>query len=93
MDEREEKYVKLRKQLEEGFDWPSLYMFKFIIPADNEKLAKIESLFNSNEAVINTRQSRKGNFISVTVKEMMMDPQRVIDRYLQAEDIGGVIAL
>lgn len=91
--DRAEKYQKLKVQLEEGFEWPNLYMFKFIIPADNEKLAKVEALFNSEEAQITTRQSSKGNFISVTVKEMMMDPDRVINRYLEAEEIGGVIAL
>ncbi|WP_417610007.1 DUF493 family protein [Owenweeksia hongkongensis] len=93
MDSREEKYEKLKIQLEEGFEWPTLYMFKFIIPADNAKLAQIESLFNSKEAQINTRESSKGNFISVTVKEMMMSPQRVIDRYVESESIEGIISL
>ena len=91
--DREEKYLKLKAQLEDGFDWPSLYMFKFIVPADNEKLAKVEALFNSEEAEITTRQSSKGNFVSISAKEMMMSPQKVIDRYLEAEEIGGVIAL
>jgi len=93
MDDREQKYEKLKLQLEEGFEWPTLYMFKFIIPADNERLAQVESLFDSEEAIINTRESSKGNFISVTVKEMMMSPQRVIDRYVQAESIEGLISL
>lgn len=91
--DKEEKYLKLKEQLEEGFEWPSLYMFKFIIPADNEKLAQVESLFDSEEAQITTRQSKNGNFVSISVKEMMMSPQKVIDRYLEAEEIGGVIAL
>lgn len=91
--DKAEKYQKLKVQLEEGFEWPTVYMFKFIVPADNEKLAKIEALFNSEQAQITTRESSKGNFISVTVKEMMIDPDRVINRYLEAEEIGGVIAL
>lgn len=91
--DKAEKYQKLKVQLEEGFEWPTVYMFKFIVPADNEKLAKIEALFNSEQAQITTRESSKGNFISVTVKEMMIDPERVINRYLEAEEIGGVIAL
>lgn len=93
MDDKAQKYEKLKVQLEEGFEWPTLYMFKFIIPADNEKLAQVESLFDSEEAIITTRQSSKGNFISVTVKEMMMSPQRVIDRYMEAESIEGLISL
>ena len=90
---REEKYEKLKAQLEEGFDWPLVYMFKFIVPADNSRVAQVEALFNSKEAQINTRTSRKGNFISITAKEMMMSPERVIEKYLEAEKIEGLISL
>ena len=93
MDKREEKYAKLKLQLEEGFDWPTLYMFKFIIPADNEKLGKVQNLFNSKESTVEVRESSKGNYLSVTAKELMMSPDRIIERYLEAESIGGVIAL
>ncbi|MDZ7846616.1 MAG: hypothetical protein U5L96_07525 [Owenweeksia sp.] len=47
MSDREKKYEKLKEQLYQGFEWPSVYMFKFIIPADNKKLAKVEELFNT----------------------------------------------
>jgi len=93
MKDRKEKYEKLRSQLEEGFDWPQLYMFKFIVPANNEKVAQVESLFNTKESEVTTRQSSKGNFVSVSAKEMMLSPERVIDRYLEAEKIEGLIAL
>ena len=93
MSKPEDKYQKLKKQLEEGFEWPSLYMFKFIIPADNEKMALIQGLFNSNESQINVRTSRNGNYLSVTAKEMMMSPEKVIDRYVEAEQIEGLISL
>lgn len=93
MKDRKEKYEKLRSQLEEGFDWPQLYLFKFIVPADNAKIAQVESLFNTKESQVTTRQSSKGNFVSVSAKEMMLSPERVIERYLQAEKIEGLIAL
>lgn len=93
MSKPEEKYEKLKQQLEEGFEWPTLYMFKFIIPADNEKLARVEKLFDSLESQINVRQSRNGNYLSITAKEMMMNPDRVIERYLEAEEIEGLILL
>lgn len=93
MENKEEKYKKLKVQLEEGFEWPSVYLFKFIIPADNEKLAKVQNLFNSKEAVVEVRESSKGNYLSVSAKELMLSPDNIIERYLQAEEIGGVIAL
>lgn len=91
--EKEEKYKSLEIQLAQHQEWPSVYMYKFIIPADNKKLSKVESLFNSEEAEITVRESRKGNFISITVKEMMMSPGKIIERYKQAEGIEGLISL
>lgn len=93
MADRRKKYEKLQTQLEDGFDWPTVYMFKFIIPADNQKLAQVESLFNTRESQVTTRQSSKGNYVSITAREMMMSPDRVIARYLEAEKIEGLIAL
>lgn len=93
MDPRREKYEKLLVQLIDNFEWPTVYMFKFIVPADNAKIAQVESLFDSNEAEISIRNSKKGNFVSITAKEMMLSPEKVIDRYVQAEDIKGLISL
>ncbi len=93
MDQRKEKYMKLLEQLKIGFDWPTVYMFKFIVPADNSKIAQVENLFNSEEAQVSIRNSSKGNFVSITAKEMMLSPEKVIDRYIQAEGIEGLISL
>lgn len=93
MDPRKEKYSKLLEQLTDGFDWPTVYMFKFIVPADNAKIAQVEGLFDSNEAEISIRNSSKGNFVSITAKEMMISPDKVIERYLEAEGIEGLISL
>lgn len=93
MEDKKAKYEKLKEQLNQSTTWPSLYMFKFIVPANNEKIAQVESLFNTKESQIELRESRKGNFVSVTAKEMMMSPEKVIDRYLEAEGIEGLISL
>lgn len=93
MDPRKEKYQKLLVQLTEGFDWPSVYMFKFIVPADNTKIAQVESLFDAHQAEISIRSSKKGNFVSITAKELMISPEKVIERYLEAEEIQGLISL
>ncbi len=90
---KEEKYRKLKAALDETTNWPSVYMFKFIIPANNRTLAQVENLFNSRESEITVRESRKGNFLSVTVKEMMMSPEKVIERYRMAEGIEGLMSL
>ena len=93
MSDRTEKYEKLKKQLEEGFEWPSVYMFKFIVPADDRKVSQVESLFNTEESSVRMRQSSKGTYVSITAQELMIGPDRVIARYLEAEKIEGLIAL
>jgi putative lipoic acid-binding regulatory protein len=85
-------FVKLKEQLEKESSWPLVYMFKFIIPADNKKLALVQNLFSS-EAVISEKTSGKGNYISITVKEVMLDADSIISVYLLASKIEGVISL
>lgn len=86
-------FDSLREKLEDGFDWPRVYLFKFIVPSDNKKIAEVESLFNSKEAQISMRTSKKGNYASVSAKEMMMSADKVIERYKDAAKIEGIISL
>jgi putative lipoic acid-binding regulatory protein len=86
-------FDSLKEKLETGFDWPRVYLFKFIVPSDNKKIAEVENLFNSKEAEINLRTSKKGNYVSVSAKEMMISPDKVIERYKEAAKIEGIISL
>lgn len=85
-------YTNLKEKLDLQHTWPNVYMFKFIIPADNHKLAQVEALFGS-EAQLTTRQSRSNKFISITAKEMMMSSNEIIAIYKKAEKIEGIIQL
>ena len=82
-----------KKLLEENYSWPCLYMFKFICPAKNENIAHLESLFNSESSEVIIRQSSKGNFVSVTAKEIMLSPEKVLNRYKEVEQIPGLLSL
>jgi putative lipoic acid-binding regulatory protein len=88
----DDKWKALQDKLAEE-EWPQVYMFKFIVPADNKRIAQVEDLFNTNEAQVSLRKSKKGNFVSVTAKEMMLTPESVIDRYRKSELIEGLISL
>jgi uncharacterized protein len=85
-------YENLKQKLEEQTKFPSVYMFKFIIPSDNKKLAQVESLFGK-EAQITTRQSSSNKFISVTAKELMINADEIIAVYKNAEKIEGIMSL
>lgn len=90
---KDEDIERMKAALNEYHKWPSLYMFKFIVPADNEKLAQVQSLFNSKTAEVISRPSKKGNFYSITAKEVMMSAQKVIEKYEKAAKIEGLISL
>lgn len=87
-----DKYESLRQSLNKENNWPMLYMFKFILPADNQKLAILNSKF-SEDAIISQNQSGKGNYVSVTIREVMMDAESIINRYKSLSDIEGLISL
>lgn len=83
---------RLEKQLGSHGSWPSVYMFKFIIPDNNRDYALLQRLFG-DESHLSTRHSKGGKYISVTVKEMMISPEEVITKYREAANIEGIIAL
>ncbi|PKR80255.1 DUF493 domain-containing protein [Brumimicrobium salinarum] len=85
------QFDQLEKQLEKE-DWPSLYLFKFIAPSDNKKIAMVTSIFNENSD-INMRPSKKGTYTSISVKEVMMSAENVIKVYKKAAKIKGVIII
>lgn len=85
-------YTTLREKLEANPEWPRVYFFKFIVPSDNQKLAQVEALFGP-EAQVSLKQSSKGNFVSVSAKELMLSADGIINRYQEAAKIEGLMAL
>jgi hypothetical protein len=85
-------FESLREQLSLNISWPSVYMFKFIAPAENRIFALLHELFPT-QAEFTNRQSKGGKYVSITVKEVMLSVDEVIDRYEKASAIEGVIVL
>lgn len=73
--------------------WPQVYYFKFIVKADNHLIARVQSLFDSQVANISMRRSAKGNYITISAKEMMLTAESVVERYKKASEIEGIISL
>ena len=88
-----EFYDRLKQQLLLDTDWPSPYLFKFIVPANLEKIAEIEAIFDKTGARINRRDSSKGSYTSISVKVTMNSPDAVIEKYLEVSSVEGVISL
>ena len=88
----DEQFNKLRELLNKENNWPMVYMFKFIIPADNQKIALVESKF-SDEAIILHKESTNGKYFSITIKEVMLNADSIISKYKEMNGIEGLIAL
>lgn len=84
-------FDKLKSQLEE-LNWPDVYLFKFIVPNDSETIAKVSALFNDSSEVV-MHPSRNGNYMSISAKELMLDVDSIIEKYVIAAQIKGVISL
>ena len=88
----EERLNRLRELLDEQNQWPAIFLFKFILPTEKEKLTQLKQIFGES-AEVSTRESRKGNYTSVSIKEMMLDADSIFARYKKASTIEGIISL
>lgn len=86
-------YERLREELLNSTIWPSDYLYKFIVPTDTEKIARIQEVFDNTGAVIESRQSRKGKYTSISITVHLQDPDAVIEKYKAVGQIEGVISL
>jgi len=85
-------FDELRKKLEETItSFPYIYMFKFIIKSDNRTMAMVEVIFDDDADIIQ-KQSTKGNYISITVKQVVMSIDEIIAIYEKAAAIEGVMS-
>lgn len=89
----EEFYIKLKSQLEDTSTWPSIYLYKFIVPTDAEKINQIENIFDNIGAVIESRKSKKGKYTSLSVTVNLKNADAVIEKYKEVGEVEGVISL
>jgi putative lipoic acid-binding regulatory protein len=78
-----------REKLDRHYAWPSLYVFKFIVPAGKEH--EVKRLFPFHTA--HEKSSKQGKYKSVTVEMMMQSADAVLDIYIKASEIEGIVAL
>lgn len=86
-------FDELKKKLEDSIkSFPYIYMFKFIIKADNKTMALVEAMFDEDADIIQN-QSSTGKYISITVKQVVMSVDEIIEVYEKAAKIEGVMSL
>jgi len=78
-----------KNQLENHYDFPAEYLFKFIIPIGQED--KLKSLFPSGK--ISIKKSKTGKYLSISCKLNVESSNQIIDIYKEAYLIKGIISL
>ena len=86
-------YSRLKAELKLTSVWPSLYLYKFIVPSEDVKINAIKNIFDNMGAIINTRKSSKGKYTSASIEVHMKNPEAVIEKYKEVAKIEGVISL
>lgn len=90
--DKDKFYADLELKLKDYHKFPSTYVFKFIVPNNEQELAEVESLF-SEKALVTTKESKTGKYVSFTGKEIILKSSEVIKVYKKAEKIQGLISL
>ena len=88
----EEEIARFKESLLKSMTFPSVYMFKLIVPSEHRNIALAESLFES-EADIHTKDSEKGRYTSITAKQVVMNVDEILDVYKKASTIKGIVFL
>lgn len=92
-EKSDEFYARLKKQLEGDVSWPSIYLYKFIVPTKGDAVSMVAEKFDGLGAVISTRESKKGKYTSLSIKVKMADPDAVIQKYKEVGEVPDVISL
>ncbi len=89
MSQKHDLSDSFRKQLDQEYTWPADYLFKFIVPVEQEsELLKIFEGFP-----VATKYSRNKNYISVTSKLLINSSEEIVKIYKDAYIIKGIISL
>ena len=94
MDKKtEEFYIRLKEELASTSEWPSEYLYKFIVPTDATKIVEVEQAFDNMGAVIKTTPSKTGKYTSISINVTMQNADAVIEKYQELATIEGIISL
>ena len=80
---------KLKALLDENYQWPDYYEFKFIIKTSEKNVVK-EKLV---EFTIKETLSKNGKYTSVSARKLIKKSEEVLEIYELMSKIEGVISL
>lgn len=78
---------KFRDLLDQSYQWPDYYEFKFIIRTE----AKTEILAALIGFSVTETPSKKGTYISISARKLMKSTQEVLDVYQVMGKLEGIM--
>jgi putative lipoic acid-binding regulatory protein len=93
MGNTDEFYSKLKVQLDDTTNFPADYLYKFIVPSLENQVAEVKNIFDNTGAVIKTKKSKTGKYVSVSIILKLKTSEEVIVYYKKAAKIKGIISL
>lgn len=90
---QEEFYTKFKAQLNEAYNFPAKYIYKFIVPAEQGSIALIHAIFENANAGFFSRDSKNGKYTSLTVTIEAESADAIINYYQEVASIKGVVML
>jgi len=92
---QEEFYTKLKSQLEDMTVFPAVYLYKFIVPTEDndDKVMEVSNKFDNLGASIKTRKSKNGKYTSLSIEVKMKSADAIIKKYKEVTVIEGIISL
>lgn len=84
-----DSHKDFKEKLDNEHKWPATYMFKFVVPKG--KVEDFRTLFSIED--LKEKVSKAGNYISFTFQKQMKSSDEVVEVYINAKKIEGVISL
>lgn len=80
---------KFKALLDESYQWPDFYEFKFIIKTeDKDQVTTALAGFTIHET-----PSKQGNYTSISARKLMKSTEEVLEIYQLVGSIKGVMSL
>lgn len=80
---------KFRELLDDTYQWPDYYEFKFIVKTDDRVLV----LDKLSGFTFTETPSKQGKYVSVNARKLMKSTQEVLEVYEVMSTIKGIISL
>ena len=88
----EDELEKFKEKILDTTTFPSVYMYKFIVPSENRAIALVENLFDP-QTDIHTKESENGKYTSITGMQVALNVEEIMEIYKKAASIKGIMFL